>query len=72
MQEDWKLLQSFFSKDWQRLAQETPALKGLRKHKSVSDFLRTLLMHVGCGYSLHETAVRAQETKLGAFSDVAF
>lgn len=71
MQEDWKTLKSFLPQNWEVLASETGALKGLRKHKSADNFLRVLLIHIGCGYSLRETAVRASETNLGEFSDVA-
>ena len=46
-------------------------LKGLRKNKSVEDLLRTLLIHLACGYSLRETAVRARQAKLADMSDVA-
>ena len=40
---------------------ETGALKGLRKDKSVENLLRVLLLHLGRGYSLRETAVRARK-----------
>lgn len=71
MEEDWKILKKFLPKDWEVIAEEVGALKGLRKHKTAEGFLRTLMMHVGCGYSLRETVVRAREAGLGEFSDVA-
>lgn len=71
MEEDWDVLVSFFPDNWKELAIKSNALKGLRKHKSEEGLLRTLLMHLGCGYSLRETAVRARKSKLGDFSDVA-
>ena len=60
MQEDWELLVSFLPPNWERLAVETGALKGLRKNKSAANLLRVLLLHLGCGHSLIETAVRAR------------
>ncbi len=71
LEEDWDVLVSLFPKDWQKEAQKTKALKGLRKNKSVEDLLRTLLIHLACGYSLRETAVRARQAKLADMSDVA-
>ena len=49
--EDWDVLLSFLPPDWQELAQDTGALKGLRKDKAVDNLLRTLLLHLGCGHS---------------------
>lgn len=71
MDEDWKVLRSFFPRDWRELAVRTHALKGLRKDKSEENLLRTLLLHLGCGYSLRETAVRARQAGLADLSDVA-
>ena len=71
MNEDWELLVSFLPGNWQELAGETGALKGLRKDKSVENLLRTLLIHLGCGHSLRETVVRAKKAHLADLSDVA-
>jgi hypothetical protein len=71
MDEDWSLLETFFPERWHELARETHALKGLRKDKGESECLRTLLLHLACGYSLRETAARAREAKLADLSDVA-
>lgn len=71
MNEDWELLLSFLPSDWQGLAHDTGALKGLRKDKSVENLLRTLLIHLGCGHSLRETVVRAKKANLADLSDVA-
>jgi hypothetical protein len=71
MDEDWQLLLSLLPRGWQELAIETDALKGLRKDKGADDNLRTLLLHLACGYSLRETAVRARAAKLADLSDVA-
>lgn len=71
MDEDWELLLSLLPRGWQELALATNALKGLRKDKGAADNLRTLLLHLACGYSLRETAVRAREAELADLSDVA-
>ncbi len=71
MREDWDLLRTFFPNDWKSLAVDTNALKGLRKDKSEEKLLRTLLIHLGCGYSLRETVVRAKRANLADLSDVA-
>lgn len=70
-EEDWDLLQTFFPSDWEELAVTTCALKGLRQDKAAANLMRTLLLHVGCGYSLRETATRAREAGLADLSDVA-
>ena len=71
MSEDWSLLLSFFPSNWIELAGQTGALKKLRKDKDVENFLRTLLLHIGCGYSLRETVTRAKLAGLADISDVA-
>ena len=65
------MLLSFLPRDWRELAQDTGALKGLRKDKAVDSLLRTLLLHLGCGHSLRETVVRARQAHLADLSDVA-
>src|SRR5713101_6511098 len=60
-QEDWNVLVSFFPSNWKQLAQETQALKGLRQDKSEENYLRVLLLHLGCGFSLRETVARAKQ-----------
>jgi len=71
MNEDWRLLLSFFPDGWEEFATGSGALKGLRKDKSPENLLRTLLIHLGCGHSLRETAVRAREAGIADLSDVA-
>jgi hypothetical protein len=71
MDEDWELLLSFLPGDWRELAVSEEALKGLRRDKDEEKLLRTLLLHVGCGHSLRETAVRARKADLAHLSDVA-
>ena len=69
--EDWDLLLSFLPPNWRELAQSTSALKGLRQDKSEENYLRVLLMHLGCGLSMRETVVRAEKARLAELSDVA-
>jgi len=69
--ESWPVLLSFFPKNWAELAFQTNTLKGLRKDKAAEDYLRTLLMHIGCGYSLRETVARAKLAGLADISDAA-
>lgn len=71
MQEDWPILLSFFPDNWMELASATHALKGLRKDKAAEHYLRTLLIHIGCGYSLRETVARAKLANIADISDVA-
>ena len=71
MDEDWPLLLSMMPSGWQELARETQALKGLRQDKDAEACLRILLLHLACGYSLRETAMRARKTHLADLSDVA-
>jgi hypothetical protein len=71
MNEDWDVLVSLLPASWREKAIETNALKGLRKYKSEDILLRTLLMHLGPGFSLRETVVRARVANLADMSDVA-
>lgn len=71
MEEDWPILLSFFPDNWMDLAMQTDTLKSLRKNKDTENYLRTLLLHVGCGYSMRETAARAKLAGLSDISDVA-
>jgi hypothetical protein len=70
-EEDWEVLKSFFPAGWEELAEESGALSGLRQDKAPANYLRVLLLHLGCGYSLRETATRARQAQLADFSDVA-
>ncbi len=71
MDEDWSLLVSMLPARWRELARETGATKGLRQDKDEESCLRILLLHLACGYSLRETAVRARAAHLAELSDVA-
>ncbi len=49
-----EVLVSFLPDDWWQLVQANGALNGLRKDRSLETLLRTLLLHLGCLYSLRE------------------
>jgi len=71
LDEDWPLLLSLFPPGWDVQAVLRGASERLRGFGSVGDLLRTLLLHVGPGYSLRETVVRAKAVGLAEVSDVA-
>jgi len=69
--ESWGVLTSLLPAEWQMLAFTSGSVSRLRGFENVSTLLRTLLMHVGNGYSLRETATRAKAAGLASVSDVA-
>jgi Transposase DDE domain len=70
LDEDWRVLLELFPLNWEELGRSTGAVKRLRGFDSVNDLLRTLLLHVGCGWSLRETAVQAKLAGIADVSDV--
>lgn len=70
LHEDWKVLLSLFPTGWEELGRSTGAVARLRGFKSLNDLFRTLLLHVGCGWSLRETAVQAKLAGIADVSDV--
>lgn len=71
LDESWDLLLSLFPLGWEQQAVLTGALERLRGFPTASHLLRVLLLHVGKGYSLRETVVRAKQAGLADISDVA-
>jgi hypothetical protein len=69
--EDWEVLAGLFPGGWQEEALRSGAVERLRGFSSVDVLLRTLLLHVGSGFSLRETAVRAKLADWADVSDVA-
>jgi Transposase DDE domain len=69
--EDWDVLLSLFPAGWRELGRSSGAVQRLRGFSSVDAVLRILLLHVGCGLSLRETAVQARLAGVAAVSDVA-
>jgi Transposase DDE domain len=68
--DDWPILLTLFPPEWQQLARRSGAVRRLRGFPSVEALLRTLLLHVGCGWSLRETAVQAKLAGIAEVSDV--
>jgi hypothetical protein len=70
LREDWQVLLGLFPPNWEELGRSTGAVSRLRGFDSLNDLLRTLLLHVGCGWSLRETAVQAKLAGIAEVSDV--
>jgi hypothetical protein len=69
--DDFAYLTQFLPQGWQAKAKELGALRRCRKVPDAETLLRVLLIHLGEGCSLRETAVRAREGELIDLSDVA-
>src|SRR5438128_4360071 len=70
LREDWQVLLGLFPAGWEELGRSTGAVTRLRGFNSLNDLFRTLLLHVGCGWSLRETAVQAKLAGIAEVSDV--
>jgi hypothetical protein len=70
LSEDWQVLLGLFPAGWEDLGKSTRAVARLRGFNSLNDLFRTLLLHVGCGWSLRETAVQAKVAGIADVSDV--
>src|SRR5437660_5277707 len=68
--EDWEILLGLFPPEWRELGRSSGAVRRLRGFSSLDALLRTLLLHVGCGLSLRETAVQAKLAGIADVSDV--
>lgn len=68
--EDWRVLRSLFPEGWGEQARTAGAMERGRGITSPELLLRVFLLHVGKGYSLRETAVRAKKARLTEISDV--
>jgi len=68
--ENWQVLRGLFPSGWEQLGRSSGAVRRLRGFPSLEALLRTLLMHVGCGWSLRETAVQAKLAGIADVSDV--
>lgn len=67
---NWEILVGLLPEDWLHQAKSCSAVARLRGFDTVESLLRCLLLHAGCGYSLRETAVRAELAGLAQVSDV--
>jgi len=68
--ENWDVLRGLFPAGWGQLGRTSGAVKRLRGFSSLETLLRTLLMHIGGGWSLRETAVEAKLAGIADVSDV--
>jgi hypothetical protein len=68
--DDWQVLLGLFPVEWRQLGRSSGAVRRLRGFPSLDALLRILLLHVGCGWSLRETAVQAKLAGLAEVSDV--
>jgi hypothetical protein len=71
LDESWKVILDLLPAGWEQQAYLSGAMERQRDIKSAADLLRILLLHVGKGYSLRETVVRAKLAGLAEISDVA-
>ena len=70
IREDWQVLVGLFPAGWEELGRSAGAVTRLRGFESLNDLFRTLLLHVGCGWSLRETAIQAKLAGIADVSDV--
>lgn len=70
-EQSWQTLLTLFPHNWRELAEETGANRRLRGMPSLEALMRTLLLHLSRGYSLHETVVRAKAAGVAELSAVA-
>lgn len=68
--ENWEVLSSFLPPDWSQQARVWGAMQRARYISDPAVVLRILLLHLGAGCSLAETAARAQAAGLAKISAV--
>lgn len=71
VESDFEYLLAFLPRDWQDKAKSLGALRRCRKVPDARALLRILLIHLGEGCSLRETALRARQGGIADVSDVA-
>ena len=69
--ESWNILLTLLPWNWEQQAILQGTAERSRGFESVGALLRTLLLHMGKGYSLRETTARAKAAGLADVSDVA-
>jgi len=70
-EESWNVLLGLLPRQWEQQAILQGAAERTRGFESIDALLRTLLLHIGKGYSLRETTARAKAAGLANVSDVA-
>ena len=68
---NWDYLLTLLPADWQQLAKSSGGVQRLRGTASLSNLLRTLLLHIAHGCSLRTTSVVAKAAGWAEMSDVA-
>ena len=68
--DNWGILSTFLPEDWENQAWDLGAMRRARYIKDPAVVLRLLLMHVGAGCSLAETAARCRAAGLAEISSV--
>ena len=68
---DWSLIESLLPQDWQSKARELGAFRRCGAIANARALLQVLLIHLGQGCSLRETAVQARLAGIAHLSDVA-
>jgi hypothetical protein len=68
--ENWRVLVGLLPSSWEQLGRSSGAVRRLRGFSSIESLMHTLLLHVGCGWSLRETVVQAKLAGIAEVSDV--
>lgn len=68
---EWSIITGFLPPDWRESARTTGALSREREIRDPDTLLRLILLHVGVGLSMRQTAARAERAGLARISDVS-
>lgn len=71
LSEDWEVIESMLPQGWMEMARELGALRRTRGFADARALLRVMLIHLGDGCGLRDTAARASQAGLADVSDVA-
>lgn len=69
--DDWQVIAQMLPEGWQEAAGRLGALRRARGVKDASTLLRVLMLHLACGHSLKEAALRARRARWCDLSAVA-
>src|SRR5215207_2876434 len=68
---EWSIITGFLPPDWRELARTAGALTRERGIRDADTLLRLILLHVGVGLSMRQTAARAERAGLARITDVS-